>query len=201
MKMDFSQPLALYGGSFDPVHQGHLEVARAIRRALPAHQLVFVPAGLSPGKAPPVAPGKLRSSWLNLLAEREGFLVWDTELKRPGPSYTVETLAEAHRQGAKRENLLWVVGADAYNSLPRWKDPEKIRELARIAVLNRPGTPLALAQADDLLIPMAEYSASSSAIRAALGRNPSLVSNLPEEVKSDLERLTLSSQNPYARKD
>jgi nicotinate-nucleotide adenylyltransferase len=201
MKVDFSQPVALYGGSFDPVHLGHLEVVRALKRALPGYRIVLVPAGLSPGKAAPQASAELRLKWLRLLAPAEGFLVWDTELNRPGPSYTVETLEEAHRWGARRDSLYWVVGADAYNSLPQWKDPRKIRALARIAALSRPGSALNLAEKGDLLIPMREHAASSSAIRAALGQNPSLVSDLPEEVKSDLERLTSSSQNPYARKD
>jgi nicotinate-nucleotide adenylyltransferase len=201
MKIDFAKPLALYGGSFDPVHQGHIEVVKALRRALPGHQIVLVPAGESPGKPKPVASAELRLQWLSLLAQKEGFLIWETELNRPGPSYTAETLAEAHRLGAKRDSLYWVVGADAYNSLPQWKDPQKIRSLARIAALKRPGNTLNLSQADDLLIPMAEHSASSSAIRAGFGQNPPLVSGLPEEVKSDLERLTMSSRNPYVRKD
>lgn len=201
MKIDFGKPLALYGGSFDPVHQGHLEVVRAIHRALPGHQIVLVPAGISPGKPSPVASAELRLKWLNLLARKEGFLVWDTELNRPGPSYTVETLEEAHRLGANRESLYWVVGADAYNGLPQWKDPQKIRALARIAALKRPGSALNLSEAGDLLIPMAEHSASSSAIRAGFGRNPPLVSGLPEEVKSDLEKLAVSARNPYVRKD
>lgn len=201
MKLNFAQPLALYGGSFDPVHQGHIEVVRAIHRALPGFQIALVPAAESPGKPAPLASAELRLKWLNLLAAKEGFFVWDAELNRAGPSYTAETLAEAHQLGARRESLYWVVGADAYNGLPRWKEPQKIRTLARIAALNRPGTPLKLSQADDLLIPMVEHPASSSAIRAGFGQNPPLVSGLPEEVKSDLERLTLSSRNPYVRKD
>lgn len=201
MTIDFAKPLVLFGGSFDPVHQGHIEAVRAIRNALPGYQIALVPAGESPGKPSPKAAAELRLRWLKLLSQKEGFLVWDTELQRPGPSYTVDTLEEAHRQGAKRDTLYWVVGADAYNSLPQWKDPQKIRALAQIAALNRPGSPLNLSQAGDLLIPMAEHSASSSAIRAGFGQNPPLVSGLPEEVKSDLERLTLSSRNPYVRKD
>lgn len=200
MRIDFTQPLALYGGSFDPVHEGHMAVVRAIRAALPGFQLALIPAGQSPGKAPPVAPAGLREKWLKLLAQTEGFEVWDTELKRPGPSFTVETLTEAHRLGARRENLFFVVGADAYNSLPAWKEPERIRALARIAVLNRPGSSLELISPDDLLIPMQEHPASSSAIRKGLGQNPPLVRDIPKEVKSDLEGLNQSAQNPYARK-
>jgi nicotinate-nucleotide adenylyltransferase len=199
MKIDFGKPTVLYGGSFDPVHDGHLHVIRAVKAALPGHQLVVVPARQSPGKHAPIAPAELRLRWLELLAPAEGFLIWGTELHRTGPSYTVDTLEEAHSLGARKASLVLLMGADSYNNLPQWKDPERIRALARIAVLERPGAPLKAA-GEDLLVSVPLHPASSTAIRASLGQNPPSWEYLPEAVKADLQNLTLLSQNPYARK-
>lgn len=201
MTIDFRQPTVLYGGSFDPPHDGHIAVIRALKRALPNHQIVVVPANISPGKAPPMAAAPLRLQWLEAIARREGFLVWDAEIQRGGESYTVETLTEAHAAGAVREKLIWAVGADAYSSLPKWKDPSRLRELALIGVFCRPGTQLALSDPMDILIPMAPHSASSTAIRAAIRANTPLESGIPKEVKSELERLSSLNQNPYQRKE
>jgi nicotinate-nucleotide adenylyltransferase len=196
---DFTKPTALFGGSFDPVHEGHLHVAREVKRLLPGAQLVFVPASISPGKRELVAPGGLRLKWLQAVAAKEGFLVWDTELKRQGPSYTVDTLLEAHRLGAKKRDLFFVMGADSYQNFSRWRGPEKIRELCRIVVVTRPGSPLS-AGPEACVLTIPPHLASSTAIRKGLGQNPPLTDHLPPEVKSDLEDLTLLSQNPYVRK-
>jgi nicotinate-nucleotide adenylyltransferase len=198
MKIDFGKPTVLYGGSFDPVHNGHLHVIRAVHATLPGHQIVVVPAGQSPGKHAPMAPAELRLRWLRLLAGPEGFLVWETELNRSGPSFTVNTLEEAHSLGARKETLVFVMGSDSYNGLPQWKNPERIRAMARIAVLGRPGSPLKVAEGD-LFVSVPPKEASSTAIREGLGKNPPSWEYLPDAVKTDLQNLTLLSQNPYAR--
>lgn len=196
---DFTRPVALFGGSFDPVHEGHLYVMREVQRDLPGTQMVFVPAFQSPGKPAPVAPAALRLRWLEALAASDGFSVWDTELKRGGTSYTVDTLSEAHRLGARREQLFWVLGADAYQQLARWKEPGTVRALCRFVVVDRPGHELRL-EGDDLHLPVQPHPASSTALRAALGDKPPRLAGLPAVVKTELENLILLSQNPYARK-
>jgi nicotinate-nucleotide adenylyltransferase len=134
-----------------------------------------------------------------MLAQKEGFQVWETEIQREGVSYTVDTLLEAHRLGASRDKLFLLVGADSYATLPQWKDIGKIRSLCRILVVKRPGTNLPTLKEDDLALEVPAHAASSTAIRKALAANETLLGVLPL-VKSDLENLTLLSQNPYARK-
>jgi nicotinate-nucleotide adenylyltransferase len=199
MNPDFTKPVALLGGSFDPLHEGHLAVAKAVKKLLPEAQLVFVPACISPGKHPPWAPAELRLKWLRAVAGPEGMLVWDEEIRRGGESFTVDTLEAAHRLGAEKENLFFVTGSDAYRSLSRWKAPERIRQLCRLLVVARPGVPVEL-QGGDLLVPMEPHTASSTAIRAGLARTPPLTEHLPPIVRSDLEGPHLLSPNPYARK-
>lgn len=199
--MNWSLPTILFGGSFDPVHEGHLHVAREALRAVPeAKQLVFIPAAHSPGKAAGCASPAQRLEWLRLAVEPEGWKVWDTEVSRGGESYTVDTLQEAHDAGARAERLWWLVGADAYASLPGWRNPERIRELAQILVVSRPGREVMRQSSSDRIVEIAPHPASSTALRARLGRGEKAADWLPAPVSAALERL-LPGQNPYVTTD
>lgn len=196
--MQFSSPTILFGGSFDPVHAGHLQVARE-SRALVQAKLWFVPAATSPGKPAALASPGQRLEWLQIVAEPEGFHVWDFEIRRGGESFTFETLEEASRLGGRPDHLYWLVGADAYASLPRWKSPEKIRALATVLVVGRPGTPVARQDARDRLLVVPEHPASSTALREALAMGDFHAPELPSALRPVMEKLILSSRNPYAK--
>ncbi len=196
---DFSRATALFGGSFDPVHEGHLHVARELRAALPEiEQLLFVPANQSPGKPPPHASAAQRLSWLRLAVQPAGFGVWDTELTRGGDSFTVDTLEQAHRQGAARDRLFFVVGYDAFSSFSTWKNPARIRELCRLVVVNRPGQLSPQPTGHELFVAIPPHPASSSEIRDQLasGATPRW---LREPVLAEIENI-LPLHNPYGKK-
>lgn len=196
--IDFRKPTILFGGSFDPIHMGHLHVAReALHSIGSSAQLVFVPANESPGKAPPKASGEQRKTWIEESIKDSGYLVWDTELNRGGPSFTVDTLEEAHRSGASRERLFWLMGADSYVSFESWRNPERIRELATLLVLSRPGVKLHLQDPRDRIKEIAPHPASSSQIRAEIARGK-IPDMLPQPVAKALQNLSLKSKNPYA---
>lgn len=197
--IDFSRTTILFGGSFDPIHAGHLHVAKYALAALPGAQLAFVPASQSPGKHAPVAPAELRLRWLEKAVAPGIFQVWDAELKREGVSYTVDTLLQAHGEGATRDKLYWLVGADAYSTFPTWKDPARIRSLARLLVVNRPGSPLELQDAEDLIVEIPPHPASSTAIRRALNAAAPNTEELLPAVQEELGNLLLLGRNPYAR--
>ncbi len=199
--IDFSLPTALYGGSFDPVHEGHLHVARSVRRLRPEiKQIVFVPASVSPGKPAPVAPGKDRLYWLSLVALPEGFPVWEADIQRGGDSFTIETLEEAHHLGAEKHRLFWIIGADSYSTFSGWKQPDRIRNLSRLLVVNRPGTPVARLHADDEILAIPPHPASSTALRADLRQGRTTSPDLPAPIRAALEKF-LPGQNPYVRKN
>lgn len=198
--LDFKGINIFYGGSFDPVHLGHLHVACAAKKALEGAKIFFVPAGLSPGKPAPNASPELRRQWLESALRGTGFAVWDTELKRSGPSYTVDTLEEAHRAGADPTRTYLLIGADAYAGFSGWKDPERIRELAQLLVMSRPGTEIHPADARDVIREIPPHPASSSAIRAELASGAIPEESLPKPVSESLKKLSLLSKNPYARK-
>lgn len=133
--------LGLFGGSFDPVHWGHLWVAQAAMEELGLDRVVFVPASQSPFKAgqPPVAPAEERVRMLRLaLAGRPEFEVDECEVRRGGVSYTVETLREygARYPGAE---LYYLVGADHVPTLPRWREAAEVARRATFVALMRPG--------------------------------------------------------------
>ncbi|MGZ3655272.1 MAG: nicotinate (nicotinamide) nucleotide adenylyltransferase [Bdellovibrionota bacterium] len=198
MKLDFRQPTILFGGSFDPVHEGHLHVAREARSALPQFkQIVFVPAAHSPGRPGAIAPAEFRLKLLRTAVEPLGFKVWDLEISRGGTSFTVDTLEEAHAQGA--QELLWLLGADAYARFSSWKNPERIRALCHLLVVDRPGQESHSQNPADRFIGIPPHPASSTAIRASLAAGEARPQWLPGAVAASLEKL-LPGTNPYVKK-
>ena len=166
--------VGLFGGSFDPVHHGHLIVARAALEALGLEELRFVPAGAQPFKPEgPVAPAADRLEMLRrAVAGEPHFVIEECEVYRPGPSYTVDTLRELTAREPGRSFIL-LVGADAAEALPRWREAEDLLRLARVAVVTRPGHPVPEGAWVSATVPapMLEISATDLRRRVAAGRS------------------------------
>ena len=130
--------IGIYGGTFDPVHLGHLLLAEHCREQHQLDQVWFLPAARNPHKADSApATGKHRIAMLNFaIAGMPEFSVCDVELQREGASYTVDTLAGIHEQQPDDE-LFFLMGEDSLTDLPRWREPERILELATIVAVNR----------------------------------------------------------------
>ncbi len=125
-----------FGGSFDPVHIGHLIVARDVLEQLRAESIVFIPAFQSPLKEPHVATPKERLEMLSLAVEQEkGFEVSSLEIERGGTSYTVDTAQELFNALGERPTFL--VGADSIMTLHLWKDPQKLTKIAKFVIADR----------------------------------------------------------------
>ncbi len=132
-------PRVFFGGTFDPVHYGHLYVARDVRDALHVPALHLVPSGDPPHRRPPGATASDRLAMLELAVREFPGLVPDpVEILRNGPSYTVTTL-EAMRARWPDAPLAWVVGADAFLGLKRWHRWHALLELGHLVVIGRPG--------------------------------------------------------------
>lgn len=130
--------VGVLGGTFDPVHTAHLRLAEEALEALRLDEILFVPAGDPWRKsALAVTPGEHRLAMLRLaVQENDGFGISDSELRRGGPSYTADTLAEL--AGERLDDEFWfVVGADALADLPNWHEPERIVAHAILAVAPR----------------------------------------------------------------
>jgi nicotinate-nucleotide adenylyltransferase len=132
-------PLGVFGGTFDPIHYGHLRTAFELLQVLRLDELRFVPAGSPPHRDSPLADGALRLAMVRAaIGDQPGFAVDDREVHRRGPSYTVTTLAELRAELSGRPVCL-VVGMDAFLGLPTWHRWREIFDLAHVAVAHRPG--------------------------------------------------------------
>ncbi len=139
------------GGTFDPPHRMHLAMARAAMDQLRLTRVLFIPAGDPWRKADArVSPAADRLAMTRLaVAAAPGFACSDMELRRPGPTYTLDTLAALRGQGAPP--LWFILGADAVLDLPNWHAPERLVGLARLAVVARPGAEVDPASLDAIL--------------------------------------------------
>ncbi len=154
--MTNSPMLVCYGGTFDPVHNGHLAVARTVRDALSA-QVTLVPSRDPPHKGPTRADAVQRAGMLDLAVSGEARLSVDRrELRRDGPSWTVDTLAELRSELGAEAPIAWLIGADSLLQLASWHRWHELFELAHILVVDRPG---AAVDADTLRTQAPEVSA------------------------------------------
>lgn len=142
--------LGIFGGTFDPVHVGHLIVAEQAREQCALDEVRFIPAGHPPHKhGRPLTAAAHRLAMLRFaIAGHAAFRVDDRETRRSGPSYTVVTLEELRHELPEAE-LFLIMGADSLADLPNWHQPERICELATLAVANRPGVALPAAVTRD----------------------------------------------------
>lgn len=133
----------IYGGTFDPVHHGHLRLAVELREHLEVSEVALVPCHIPPHRESPGASSDRRLELLRLaIAEEPGLVVDDRELNREEASYTADTLRQIREEIGPDEPLVMVVGTDSFASFDRWREWERIPELAHIIVVVRPGSPI-----------------------------------------------------------
>lgn len=133
-------PIGIFGGTFDPVHFGHLRPALEVFEALRLEQLRLVPGRVPPHRERPGASPKARLAMLRLaVADQSGFVIDEREMDRDGPSYSVDTLHSLRAEFGADRPLCMVVGLDAFLGLGRWHRWEAIPDLAHIVVAHRPG--------------------------------------------------------------
>lgn len=167
--------IGVFGGTFDPVHNGHLHIAHSIREALDLDKIVWVPAGRPPHKSGQIVSSDGdRLAMLELaLAGSPGDEISRAEIDRTGPSYTSDTLVLLSDR-LEPAKLIFLMGEDSLRDLPTWHEPERIVQLAEIAVAGRPGVDVDLDAVYEALpaargrihvIPARELTVSSSEIR------------------------------------
>ena len=188
--------LGVFGGSFDPIHFGHLRLAEEARGAFALDTVLFVPTWVSPfktGRA--VTPPEHRLQMVRLATEdNAAFAVSAIECNRQGASYTVDTLRalRAENQGA---DFVFLTGTDAAAGLPRWREPEAILGMTRFAVATRAGTTIAAARESLAHLPeqwqervaffaMTNIDISSTDIRARIANNGSVRYLLPPNIEN-----------------
>ena len=163
--------LGILGGSFDPVHLGHLALAEAARDRLGLDRVLLVVAAAQPLKPQgPAAPAEDRYAMVRLAVRgRRGLEASDLELRRPAPSYTVDTLREIRRRFPDASEVVLLLGADALEEFPRWRESGAVRALARMVACPRPGAPAPTGAFEVLAADTPEASSTEVRRRAAAG--------------------------------
>jgi nicotinate-nucleotide adenylyltransferase len=175
--------IGLLGGSFDPIHHGHLIVAHVLREQLGLDQVRFVPAREQPFKqGQHHATAAQRAAMVRLaIADEPGFVLETAEVDRPGPSYTVETLRTLHQQEPGHRFIL-LVGADAAAALPEWHEAQAIPTLAEIAVFSRPGAEVPHSGLIGRRLEVPALDISATEIRRRVGQGLSIRYWVPDAV-------------------
>ena len=175
--------IGILGGTFDPVHLGHLSIANAAIDQAALERVLFIPAGQPRLKqAAPVAPADHRIEMVRLAIEGSpGFQVCDAEVRRPGPTYSVDTLVQLSAKLGPGTDLFFILGVDVLEQFHLWKDPERVLTICRLLVLDRPGkrdfdwpgfysrVPKAKGRVQIVTAPLVDVSATELRRRAAAG--------------------------------
>ena len=188
--------LGILGGTFDPIHYGHLAIGEEARQRYALDRVCFIPAGEPPHKAPGLASAEQRYLMTVLAtADHPHFFVSRLEIDRPGRSYTVETLRQLRAEQPATE-LFLLVGADMAVDFPGWREAEAILTLARVIVATRPGIDAAQVQQiltrPDMaaleLMPAPGLAISSTDLRARARAGASLRYLTPDAVAAYLRK-------------
>ena len=185
--------IGVLGGTFDPIHVGHLIVAEEARIKLGFQEVLFVPAGqplLKPNRK--ITPASHRVEMVRrAIADNSHFKLCTVEVERPGPSYTVDTMAMLHKQLGNAASLFFLLGRDNLAELPSWKDPQQLFKLCKLVVAPRLGfkdlkhletaIPGLLDSVTQLDMPV--IGISSSEIRRRLAEGLSIRYLVPAEVE------------------
>lgn len=183
--MKETQRIGILGGTFDPIHLGHLAIAEEARDRLDLDTVILIPAGrpwLKSGQQ--VTPADHRLAMVKLaVGDRQGLEVSTIEIDRPGPTYTVDTLAEMRRDLGSDVELYFIMGMDSIRELPRWREPERLFDMCTVIAVSRPDSvdvsiadierefPAARGRIKTILGPMLDISATDIRTRIAEARS------------------------------
>lgn len=207
--MHDEQRVLLYGGSFDPVHCGHLEMAEHCRKSLRCRRVILIPLRLNPlKKEGPQANGADRVAMLRRAAgDRQEYEVSELELQREGPSYTYDTVQKFRERFGEMAELFWLVGADAASDLWRWYRIEDLLDTCHICIMRRGGYPVPgldrlaqkagarrAARVEQDMIETPEIEISSSEIRRQIRAGQNAADLVPDGVWTYIQKKGLYQQ-------
>ena len=177
--------IGIYGGSFDPIHHGHLILAREAREALDLEKVILVPAAVSPLKRrAAAASGDMRLKMLRAAIEgEEGFAIDDCELRRPSPSWTIDTVLEIGKRETDSEIYL-LIGEDTVATLDRWRRFDDLKKIVRFVVLDRTGSQTQR----DYQIVRRKIDISATEIRKRVAHEQSIRYLVPPAVEEIIQR-------------
>ena len=192
--------IGILGGSFDPIHRGHLTLARESQKQFKLDKILFVPALRPPqkvGRMPlTAAPHRARMVELAIRDEPRWELS-EIELVRPGLSYTVDTLRELKKIYPPPHELFFIVGADSFQDLKSWKEPEEILKLSKWIVAPRPAHSLPEKLSPPFhRLEIPPFAISASELRRKIDQGEDISEWVPESVRHYMERAALYLRRP-----
>ncbi len=149
-----NEPVGIFGGTFDPIHHGHLRLAQEVLEQCRLDEIRFIPSGTPPHRTAPLATAEQRLQMVQLaIGGQSGFILDDREAHRTDKCFTVDTLSALRAELGAAQSLCLLLGSDAFLQLHTWRQWQQLFELAHIIVMQRPGQPLgnAISQADEKL--------------------------------------------------
>ena len=186
--------IGVLGGTFDPIHNGHLIVAEEVKTRLNLAEIIFVPAGQPWLKADkPISPAEHRLQMLRLaIVDKPYFKLSSIEIERTGPSYTVDTVTELRDKLGSEDELFFILGWDSLAELPQWREPSRLIKMCYLVAVPRLGYPRPKLKALEVIIrglsqrvmlmKKPEIDISASAIRERVARGLSIRHLVPEPV-------------------
>jgi nicotinate-nucleotide adenylyltransferase len=183
--------IGIYGGTFDPIHHGHLILAREARERLDLETIIFVPAAVSPFKDAPATSAPDRLAMLEAaIAGEKGFSIDRIELHRPPPSYTIDTI-DSIRGREPNAELFYLVGLDNVADLSRWHRFDDLQKLVRFVVLDRTGEHVSHSH----IVVQRKIDISATEIRKRVASHRSIRYLVPESVDEIIRRRRLYQEN------
>jgi nicotinate-nucleotide adenylyltransferase len=201
--MTGSRRVGILGGTFDPVHCGHLDAGAAAQAALGLDEVLMLPSNIPPHRPQPQASAYHRFAMVALaIAGRADWRALDLELREGARSYTSDTLERLHAEGFGATELFFIAGADAFVEIPTWKNYPSLLDLAHFVVVSRPGVPVGALPArlriDEtadktmvFLIDAVTADVSSTAIRRRRAHGESIAGMVPPAVERHIEQHAL----------
>lgn len=179
--------IGIFGGTFDPIHKGHIEIARYIYKKLKLDKVIFIPAGKPPHKKRCYATGLQRLTMIkSAIKKYPHFYVSDLEIKKKGKSYTIETISAIKKEYKEKSLIFFILGSDALQEIKIWKNYQRLLLLCQLVVVNRTGFVLKKVPPKILdriiKIKMSPISISSTKIRNAIKNKKSIKSLITPKV-------------------
>ncbi|WP_455243775.1 nicotinate-nucleotide adenylyltransferase [Petrachloros mirabilis] len=199
--------LGIFGGTFNPIHNGHLAIAHQTRRVLALDRILFIPTSDPPHKPQEnLAPAKNRYEMVKLAINSEpSFAISDIEIRRPGKSYSVDTVRLLQQEYGAETDFSFLIGLDAFLDFPTWREPETLLQLCSFVVISRQGASFQSLSSMDLLPPLSPQSLSDldsgriSALKIQLeSKNMTCLVLPPSDVSASDIRMRIKQGLPVA---
>ncbi len=189
--------IGILGGTFNPVHNGHIKLARRVKSALKLNRVYLIPVYMPPHKkAEPGASAADRLAMVKSAVKgNRGFYVSSFEVRSKGVSYSVRTLEAFRKRFGRKAVIFFIIGSDSLEGLRSWKEIDRVKEMATFAVIRRPGYSTKKLPCGSILISMPPTELSSSVIRKRIRIGASYAGMVPIGVRAYIERKGLYKKN------